>query len=475
MKLHNLKVLSESEIEQIHQASLDILENIGVTIYSDMVVKLLEENGAQVAQGGKTAKLPRGLVGACLKTIPPSFLLFDRNSKPAMTIGDGEPRCASGHNAIYMLDSGSGERRNSTLRDVEDFAMISDKLGDIDIVGVPVMPQDVTPQATLLYAVKALYENTSKPLFFSTGSRAINASILQMMKVVSGVEDISRCPNAICQLSPTSPLFWEKGAAEAVVDTAQAGVPLTLLPEPMSGVSAPYSVAGMLAVHNAEVLSGVVIAQLARPGAPLLYGSSWTTFDMMNMCAIITSPETSMLRIAGYQMAKFYRMPSHTTAPNSDSNCHDEQNAWEKAISSFCSVCAGNDVVMNAGMFASGLTVSLEQLVLDDEINGIVRRIRRGIQVDSEAIAVDVVRRVGPHGSFLTQDHTLDRLRTGEFRKPKLGAAGYGEWLRAGAPDSAQTAAIKVKALLERKTDRLDAAKSDALQGIIREYETDYR
>ena len=166
------------------------------------------------------------------------------------------PHCASGHNAIFITDIEAKERRFATVKDVEDFARISDHLKSIDIVGVPLNPQDVPRKATLLYAVKALYENTTKPLFFSTESREVNAAIIKMMKAVAGKEDIAACPNAVCQLSPTSPLYWEQGAAEGVMDAALNGVPLNILPEPMSGVSAPYSVAGLLTVHNTEVLSG---------------------------------------------------------------------------------------------------------------------------------------------------------------------------------------------------------------------------
>lgn len=473
MKLQELKVLSETEIELIHAASIDILERCGVMVTSRNVLELLDKNGAEVDYNSQTARLPRKLVEACLQTVPQSFDLYDRNGRKAMTIGGGGPKCASGHNAIYVIDLKTNERRNSTVKDVEDFAILSDKLDDIDIVGVPVMPQDVTPQASLLYAMKALYENTAKPLFFSTESSAVNASIIKMMKTIAGTQDVSKCPTAISQLSPTSPLFWEEGAVDALVEVAREGVPLNLLPEPMTGMSAPYSVAGLLTVHNTEVLSGIVISQLVRPGCPVMYGSSWTTFDMKNMQAIIGSPETSLLRVAGCQMARFYHMPSHTTAPNSDSNAHDEQNAWEKTLSNLCAIGANNDVVMNAGMFATGLTISLEQLVLDNEINGIVRRVNRGIDVTSDTIAAEVISKVGPRGSFLMEESTFENLRSGEFRE--TGASNtmvYGTWLKAGAPDVTSIAAKKVEELLAGGTgNKLDAKTVSALEQIIKEFE----
>jgi trimethylamine--corrinoid protein Co-methyltransferase len=475
MELSRMKILSDSEIERINQASLEILERTGVMIASRSVLEFLQGTGAEVDIERSVARFPRRLVDDCLKTLPSSFDLFDRTGKKAMTVGGTGSKCASGHNAIYIVDSFSSERRNSTLKDVEEFARVSDHLKDIDIVGVPLMPQDVTPQATLLYAVKTLFENTTKPIFYSTESRAVNASILRMMKAVAGQEDLASCPTAISQLSSTSPLFWEEGAVEALVDTAREGVPLNLLPEPMTGISAPYTIAGLLTVHNTEVLSGIVIAQLTRPGTPVLYGSSWTTFDLMNMSAIIGGPETDLLRIAGSQMARRYRMPSHTTAPNSDANTHDEQNAWERTLSNLCAIGADNDIVMNSGMFATGLTISLEQLVLDDEINGIIRRMKRGIEVTSETIGQEVIAEVGHKGSFLMQDHTFDYLRSGEFRPNQVAnTMNYDAWRKSGSPDVAHQANAVVRRILsEAHAAPLDRSTIDALKQIIRDFEKD--
>lgn len=472
MRLAKFEALSHKEIEAIHTASLDVLENCGVAVHSLKALKLLEENGAVVDYQKELVKLPPALVEKCIDCAPSTFELFDRSGDPVMTIGDAVPKCACGHNAIFMADSSSNERRYAKVSDVEDFAVISHKLSDIDIVGVPLNPQDVPDKATLLYAVKALFENTTKPLFFSTESSKVNSTIIEMMKAVSGTENISTCPNAICQLSPTSPLYWEPGAVEGLLDAAANGVPLNILPEPMSGVSAPYSVAGLLTVHNTEVLSGIVISQLVNPGTPVIYGSSWTTYDMKSTAAIIASPETNVLRVAGCQMARFYRIPSHTTALNSDSNCHDEQNAWEKSLSNAAAICADNDIVMNGGMYASGLTISLEQLVLDDEINGLIRRFRDGIKVDDYSIAAEVIKNVGPGKDYFIQDHTLENLRTGEFRQTAIPAyKNYELWQKEGAKGIEFLAKKKVDKLLrEGCTCPLEKEIKEKLDEIINSF-----
>lgn len=475
MKLSKFEVLSQQEVQMVHQASLDVLEHCGVKIMSDKVLVLLEANGALVNHETRIAKFPPSLVEQCLKTIPAQFDLYDRKGEMVMVIGDGSVHCASGHNAVFCIDATTLKRRYATVRDVEEFGIVSQAMSSIDIVGVPLNPMDVSPRSTLLHATKALLETTEKPLFLSTESCEIVDALIKMMKVIGG-DDVQKRPNAIIQLSPSSPLFWEIGAAEGTMLCAQENIPLNILPEPMSGVSAPYSVVGLLTEHNIEVLSGVVISQLTRPGAPILYGSSWTTYEMRYSTALIGSPESTLLRIAGCQMARHYKMPSHTTATNTDSNAHDEQHAWESVLSNIAAMNAQNDIVMNSGMFATGLTTSLEQLVMDNEVNNIIKRLMRGVEVTADHIGAEVIRQVGPAGNFMMEDHTLDRLYGDEFFVPSIRAnTQYESWMADGAPTAEILAArIVEKILAKGNSASLEAATTQKLADVIRDFEAIY-
>ena len=473
MYLSKFTVLSEDEIRAVHAASLEILECCGVKIMSDNVLKLLEEKGVNVDYESRICKFPRELVERCISTVPHTFELYDRNGERAMTIGDGSIHCASGHNAIFCIDPKTLKRRYATVKDVEEFGVVSQWCKTIDIVGVPLNPMDVPAASTLLHAAKALFETTTKPLFLSTESCGIVNSLIDMMQIIAGDTPVGEKPNAILQLSPSSPLFWQADAADGVVACAERRIPLNILPEPMSGVSAPYSVAGLLTEHNAEMLSGIIIGQLANPGTPMLYGSSWTTYDMRSSAAQIGSPESTILRIAGCQMARFYQIPAHTTATNTDSNAHDEQHAWESVLSNIAAINAGNDIVMNSGMFAGGLTTSLEQLVMDNEVNGFIKRICRGIKVTPESIAAEVICAVGPTGNFLMEDHTLDNLHSDEFydvtiRQNML----YDKWMEEGAPTIDVKAGELVKKILdEGNSVNPGQETTDKLVKIIAKFE----
>ena len=473
MQLNRFEVLSKAEIEKVHEASLDILENTGIKMMSDSIMALLENAGCPVDHETRIVKIPRKIVEDCLKLVPSKFDLYDRNGNKCMTIGDGTVHNAAGHNAVFCVDSESLERKYATVKDVEEFGIVSQWCEGVDIVGAPLNPMGVNPDATLLHAAKALFKTTTKPLFLSTESTKVVLALLDMMRAVAGTDDIGAKPNAILQLSPSSPLFWGANTVEGFVECAKAGVPLVILPEPMAGVSAPYSVSGLLLENNAEALSGVVIAELANPGCPLMYGASWTTYDMRYSVAKIGAPEAAILQIAGEQMAHFYNMPSHTTASNSDSNAHDERHAWESVLNVFTAMNSGNDTVINAGMFACGLTTSLEQLVMDNEIIRYARRLIRGIDASDEVLGADVIKEVGPCGNFLMEEHTVDNLYSGEFWEPTIKVnQSYDNWAAEGYPTVDKDARKLVNKILEEGNKvPLDAAVEETLNTIIKTFE----
>jgi len=477
MKLNRLEVLSQAEIERVNEASLDILENTGMKIMSDKIMKLLEDAGCPTDHETRIVKFPRKIVEDCVAKVPSSFDLYDRNGNKVQTIGDGKVHCAAGHNAVFTIDCNTSERRYANVKDVEEFGIVSEWCESIDIVGAPLNPLDVSPESTLLHAAKALFKTTTKPLFLSTESTKVVYGLLDMMRAVAGDNDIAEKPNAILQLSPSSPLFWGADTAEGFAAAAAAGVPLVILPEPMAGVSSPYSAAGLLTENNAEMLSGVVIAELTNPGTPVLCGASWTTYDMKYSCAKIGAPEAALLTVAGNQMATFYGMPSHTTATNSDSNSLDEQQAWESVTNNFFAMNGGNDIVINSGMFACGLTTSLEQLVMDNEVNRINKRLMNGVDASDEMVAGDVIKEVGPCGNFLMEDHTLDNLYSGEFWAPTINVnQSYENWVGEGCPRVEKVARKLVdKILSEGIKEELDPAVVAKLDAIIDNFEKEIK
>ena len=473
VRLNRYRILSEDDLSKIHEASLRLLSETGMVIHSKKVIGLLQEAGAKVDFETRRVRIPKDLIEITLSHLPSEIILYDRNKNPALTLGNNESHLASGHNAIYVLDSKTLTRRAATKKDVAGFARLADALENVHVVGVQAMPQDVAPKASLLHAVEAVFNNTEKHLYFSPESSEVTRAIIGMAQAVVGDGALSETPILTCQLSSTSPLSWEGGAADAVVEVARAGVPLVFLPQPYAGVTAPITLAGVLTVHNAEVLSGIVISQLVRKGTPVVYGSAWTTFDMRQANVVIGGPETALLRIAGAELARFYHIPSHTIGPDSDSHCLDEQNAWEKFLTLHSAFTSGVNLVVNAGMFATGLTVSFEQLVLDNEMAGIVYRFIEGVDVSPETIALEMIERVGPKGNFLEEPHTLKYLRSSEHWQPKLSNRSvYEKWMENDGKDVVEKACgISKRILTHHQPKNLSGKVHSRLIQIIKDFE----
>jgi trimethylamine---corrinoid protein Co-methyltransferase len=470
MKLPLMTVLSDNEIQQIHEATLHILTTCGIKVLSPKMLDFLKSNGLEADSQSGIVKFSRASIEAALASVPPTFDIFDREGKFAFTLGDGTSRVAAGHNAVFWVDSETGKTRPSTVADVEKFARICEQLPNIDMIGIPVMPQDVpNPRATLLYGVRACIENSRKPLFFSTDRAEVNHACIDLVSAAFG-GDLKSQVYGITQLSPTSPLFWEKGVLDAIMDTVDTGVPIAILPEPNAGVSCPFTLAGLLTMNNAECISGIAMIQMLRPGAKIVYANSWTTTDMRSGAALVGSVETSLCRIAGAQLARFYKVPCHTTAPNSDNHAHDEQNSWEKTLGQFTAIASGNDLIVNCGMFATGMTCSHEQLVMDEEISAISRRMAAGILVNEDTIAREVIERVGPQGeSYLLNEHTMRWLRSEEYMIPRVSVRGpRASWEAAGAKDTYQLSYEVADELGAQPAPAFDVVRKAKMAEIIK-------
>ena len=470
MRLAALQVLAENEIREIHEASLLLLATCGVKILNPRILALLKQRGLAVRKDDAEAVVfTHSSVEDALARVPRTFEIFDREGRAAFVLGDGTPRIAAGHNAVFWVDPETGKTRESTMADVEEFARICEQLPNIDMIGIPVMPQDAPdPKSSLLYGVKACVENSRKPIFFSTDNSVVNRRVMDMLAAVFPGK-LADQPYGISQLSPTSPLFWEGPVLDAMEETVERNVPLAILPEPNAGVSAPYTLAGLLTVNNAECLSGIVIAQLLKAGAKVLYANSWTTTDMRRGDVLVGSVETSLCRIAGAQLGRFYQIPCHTTAPNSDNHAHDEQNAWEKTLSLMGAVGAGNDLIVNCGMFATGMTCSHEQLLMDEEMAGMCRRLAQGVEVTQATIAAELVQEIGPRGTgYLTAPHTLARLRSAEYFVPRLAVRGSrATWEAEGSKDTYQRARARARELGAKHPSALDSKRREQLKTVM--------
>jgi trimethylamine--corrinoid protein Co-methyltransferase len=467
-----MQVLSKEEISKIHYASLEILQDVGLRIRSDKALGILDEAGARVDFKEKRAWIPNQLVDEALKSAPRIVTLYDRGKKPYARVGEGRMHAVAGMEGTYVLVSESGERRLATRKDVADFSRLADALENVHIVSTLVLPRDAPPKYSELYAAQIILNNTEKHSVFAPQNMTITHALLDMARAVVG-ENLQKSPILSFIVSPTSPLTWGADDIETVMEAAENGILCSPSAEPMPGASAPITLAGTLALQNAESLSGILISQLARKGAPILYGAATPMFDMREGSCYLAGPEATLLRIAHTQLGKFYGLPVSSSGLDSDSHCLDEQNAWEKILTALVTVSSDADIIWSAGIFAVGMTASLEQLVIDNEILGLLFRLRRGIDVTPETLALDTLRRIKPGQDFLRErDFTLKYLKK-EYWMPELSnRIAFSRWVEKGSKSITQVAREKAQEILRQHVVKeLDKETQTKLSQIVRQVE----
>jgi len=470
MQLSRLAVLSESEVAAIHEASLHVLAKKGVRILSRRALEFLSDfDGVEVDIAGRTAKFEPGLAEKQIAEAPPTFQLFNRFGLNPTTIGGPNHHCINGHCAIYQYDAASGARHPLTMAEIEQYARLTDNLDAFSIVGIQGTPHEIDPEMAFIAGAYATLRNSDKPFQFTPEFSRENRAIQEMICVLGGSEALCLRPSILVQHTTTSPLCWAAEIVESLIENARNHIPVVILSAPYSGVTAPYTLAGHLTLINAEVLSGIVIAQLASPGCPIVWGSSCASFDMSDLTVLIGSPEASLMRIAGAQLADCYRLPSFTTAPDTDSHLPDQQSAWEKFESAFCAFAAGVNVICNAGMFSTGVCVSPEQLVMDAEIYSACMRLLRGVEVSEETMSLKSLLDIAESESFMLAEGTIAHLRSGEHSRPLIAnRLGYEKWQGLGGMSTEKAAAAKAREILERHPPReVPQDKEGALNEIL--------
>jgi trimethylamine--corrinoid protein Co-methyltransferase len=464
-----LELLSRDQIEDIHSASIRILEEVGVLIHEVEFLRFLARNGVNVDIDKKRARLSPELVHECIKKTPKHMTLYSIDRKHDVELGDGKIYAHPVGGASSVIDLDSLEVRYSTLKDVEDLTRIVDALPNIHTGTMIVYPSDVTERLRDIYAVEAIIRNTSKNFDATPYDDESYKYIIQLIEALVGEEDLKKNPIVTCSASPTSPLQFSSEVTKVLARAVRHQLPIAILPCPLAGATSPVTLAGTLVQQNAEMLAGLVIVQLLNPGNSFMYSPRCIPLDMSTGQAC-DGIESALMSVGCVQLARHYGLPCDVYGLDTDSKTLDEQVAFERAIEGVLPAMAGVDMLSGAGCIEGGITVSYEQLVIDDEIFGMIFRATRGIDVDEDKLAVDVIMKVARESSnFLQQQHTLKHFR-GEYYFPKLcDRSPRSRWQKVGAKSIVEIAREKAKKILaEHKPPDLDADTKKRLSDILK-------
>ena len=428
-----LQILTDKQIEQIHAAALDVLADTGITLNTDRSRQILLNAGCKTAQDNAVL-IPAKLVEKCLKTAPSSVVLYDRLQQPRCVLEGWKTSFGTGSDCPFIVDSDTSQRRMCTHDDVAHGALVCDALDNIDFVMPVGIISDRPRMVADVHSVAATAANTVKPVVFTAhNARTYQASLDVAAAILGGMDQLQEKPFVCLYAEPTSPLRCMPEAEEKLILSAKLRIPIVFTPCCQMGATAPATAAGLLVQACAECLSGLVIHQLVNPGAPIIFGGVMTNLDMSTTVMAYGSPELHQLCAALTDMSHFYKLPMFGTCGCSDSKRVDAQAGLEMGFSVLTSTLNGQNLVHDIGFLESALVTSFEIYVLADEAIGMAKHIARGISVNTETLAADVIRDGKQQGDFLQHDHTLKHFRREMYFPKILDRRNYTGWYRAGA------------------------------------------
>lgn len=462
------RLIEEDKFEEIHSSTLRLLEKTGVEIRNREALNLLDKNGCDVR--GRRVRIPGELVEECLKRPPSEIQLYGRDGDKQLQIGRDSIVYNPGSAAIYILDHESGEIRRGTSRDLAELVRLTDALEHIGAQSTAIVPSDVPEVVADLYRLYIVLKNSDKPVITGAFTKQGLIDMAEMLSAaVGGAEELVRRPRAIFDCCPTSPLTWGDVTLQNLLDCADMLIPAEIIPAPQIGATSPVTLAGTLIQSNAEILSGIVITQLKRGGAPIIYGGSPMLFDMRYCTARLGAIEAVMTACAGAEIGKHYGLPTHGYLGLSDSKLVDGQSCLESAIGILMAALAGVNVVSGPGMLISENCQSLEKLVIDDELCGMAYRLMEGIEVEEETFALEIIDRVGPGGHFLAERHTMKHFK-GERHIPSevVCRLTLDAWRRGGSKDILTRARERVERLMkEHQPKPMPEDRLRELEGVM--------
>ncbi len=461
------QVLSKNEIEEIHSAVLTTLQDVGIEVKYDPALKLLKKAGAFV--NGSRVQIPRALVERALRTVPSGFALYNRQDNGKLLFEGKNFNFGPGPSTTYTIDPYSGERRLPCKQDTRNAARVMDALENIDFIMDFGTIQDVPTSYADLHMLQAILENTTKPVVHWGFDAKNCAVIIEMCEVVAGGgEELKKRPFLAIFACSNSPLLLTEEALEKLFFMSEKNLPFVYVSAPTAGATTPVTLAGTLVVTLAECLSGLVIHQLVREGAPFAMGGVTGATDMQTMAMSYGCPEFNLMHAALTEMAHYYNIPLWGTAGCTDSKTVDEQAAAEATASIMMSAMSGTNMIHDVGYTEGGNCSNLAMLVMCDELIGYTRRLIRGVRVDDISLALDAIKRVGPMGEFVTDQHTYANFKE-ELWFPKLmDRHPYQRWVVDGSIHMGEKAMTRARELIENHhPETLDSKTSERLEKIV--------
>ena len=456
--------MGAQECEKIHMATLEILERTGVDVHDEKARDILVAGGARA--DGIRVRIPEFMVARALAQVPRRLTLYDRNERPAIRAWGYQTYYGGGSDCLNVLDHCTGLRRKPVLQDVVDAVTVMDALPEIDFVMSLFLPTDVDQQIYDRYQMEVMLNHTTKPIVFvSPDFEGCKAAVEMCEAVAGGDEAFRRHPFATCYINVTSGLTANQEALQKCMYLAEKGLPQLWIPLNAGGVNSPATTAGCMASMNAGIMTGIVLAQLVREGSPVAVpGWNGGPYNLKTMVGNYVLADEQGVPTT---MGKYYGLPVFGLGGSTDAKVLDQQTGMEVTISLMTALLHGANIVHDVGFMDAGLQGSLQLQVIANETIGFLRAATRGVVVDDETLALDVIDELGPTGNYLQHPHTMRHFKE-PFHSRLFDKGPYSLWLKKGGMSMEQHAAKVIDEILEKhRTAPLPEDVRTAIRAIV--------
>jgi len=448
----SFKPLNEGSIRMIHETVMRIVEEVGFQVHSDAGLELFREAGAQVDEEKRLVRVPRDKALELIEGAPSVIRLCGRDEKHDIELGGNRVYTGTGGTALNVYRQETGEKTPATLDDLRRIARLVDQLENIHLFLLPTYPNDLPVERVDVNRFFAGLDNTSKHIMGGLYTYDGLKQVIKMAEIVAGSAQNLRERPIISMIACTiSPLKIDEAYGDFMITIARSGVPVVCPAEPLCGATSPVTLAGNVAMQTVDSLMGVMLTQLASPGAPVILGSVATSTDLSNFNYLAGSVEMGLINAAGAQMAQFYKLPFYATGGMTDSKVVDAQAGYESAMTSLlCALAGANFIHDAAGLMEFALTACYEKYVVDNEILGMVMRAVEGVNVNEDTLAFDLIKEVGPGGNFVTAKHTRHYMRREHYQPSLSDRNSRPDWEANGGKNTWQRAAERVNEILSK-------------------------
>ena len=456
--------LGQQERAKIHAASLEILERVGVDVHDEKARELLVKGGAKA--DGLRVCIPEYMVTRALSTTPKRLALCDRHGKVTLRAWGYNTYYGGGSDCLHVLDHRTEQRRRAVLQDVREAAIVQDALPELDFIMSMFLPEDVDPRIYDRYQMEVMLNHTTKPLVFVSPDFGGCVAAVEMCEVVAGgAEAFRQRPFATCYINVTSGLVANAEALQKCIYLAEKGLPMLYIPLNAGGVNSPATTAGCMASMNAGTLLGIVLAQLVREGTPVAVpGWNGGPYNLKTMVGNYVLADEQGVPT---EMGKYYGLPVFGLGGSTDAKVLDQQCGMEVTVSLMTALLHGANIVHDVGFMDAGMQGSLQLQVIANDTIGFLRAATKGVRVDDETLALDVMDELGPTGDYLIHKHTLKHFKEPYYSK--LADKGiYSQWVERGATTMEERAAKRVEEILaSHEPEPLPADVQHDLEKIV--------